>query len=75
MLETKYYAEGLERKQEDYCRDVYVAIIGYEHYNLRINVSLARVRLALGFAFGHEYTKAEWLNACSILANYKKKTI
>ena len=75
MLETDYYAEGIGKKSDEYCKALYIAILGYDHYKLRVNVSIARVRLALGFVFGFEYTKAIWLQACGILANYKKKNV
>ena len=61
MLESNYYAEGLEYEPNDECKAIYIAIMGYEHYKLRKNVSLARVRLCLSFVSGFQYNTAIWI--------------
>ena len=46
-LESKYYADGLLHKGTDYCKAIFIAVKGYEYWELRKGVSLARVNLSI----------------------------
>ena len=46
-LESKYFSEGLQHKGPDYCKAIFIAVKGYEYWELRKGVNLARVNISM----------------------------